>query len=1098
MKLQPRKCIPKIASAVWLISAISLISGVSSDAFAYELGTHARMTFKAFAASKLTQDPQLLTDYGLDVLQDNPFGEMYVDTSGIQNSVRNVSGFENGFMVDQSSPPAIPPGTSPLSISGWLMRGAIREDDVPGEPQEEDPYGNIYRVFNHFYDPIFNRPLTVGGILPGSVFGDPNEPAPNWGIGTSNALTISPTSNAARRNHFAVFDAREAMYRALTGRDAQNNIVAPVESDRNQYWATTFRALGDVVHLLQDMAQPQHTRNEPHCGLSYVYYTRPGCGHKSVYEKYIEARATGSNFTVRGLLNGVIVDLETRAIPLVYDNDYPIPQFGNYVSYYTTRHLDAGIFDRRGLADYSNRGFFTAGKNLGDGEYPYPANTPGFYIPETINKDWAGDPLPNGSTVTLLSNVVPDTVNPLGSQGARLTTYGVWDQFLESNGFFKRYTLNRYNYDDMAALLIPRAVAYSAGLINYFFRGRIDFVADANNAGAYVIKNLGPEAMSGNFTLYYDAADGKRYPVPGDTPTTTWAGRSIAKSGQIDNLTFTVPTEPAPEVPGKYMLVFNGDMGEEKAIAGSTVGAVAAKYVEPERSGFLVLPNFTPADGIAGPRLIYWDGSQWKLSKEKGLQAGNVDWKGWYVSGKPTKLLSWAAPASKYGLNQSSGSFGPYVFQNGSIFAIAPCSVLGAALVKDSKGAEWLVVIGSSNGNVVYIRPNKKSLSAALHDPISNVNGWQKIGELTQDVVVDKAWAFNGNGNEAQVVAQPDGDKARRKLVIQFDESAGAKAIFSSVPYVSKGVSSSKNSPPMGTELPGTSTACVNGYESWSYGLKTTGGSDYAEGYTKLLAVDFVDAVEVIAEQNIKRGHGDSFTETRFTQIEAYGFSKECPLSGTVYYLPKTEDYSKVSNRYSSSLEEVKLTESTISIPTQATSGTDSVTAHSVAEESCGGSMGCGVTKTIEATSSQNSTGLAETNAYLIDLLDIRNPLSVVYRQSMTQPYLANPVHTELIDIHDGSQTNSIVMASQIGVPEACVDVVRCQGVGRLNYVPIGYAFGAGHDLGGRRLYIGQMAGQIIAPVGYVMSFTFLTGGQLETLLPGTGKPVYSFVGVIK
>ena len=36
------------------------------------------------------------------------------------------------------------------------------------------------------------------------------------------------------------------------------------------------------------------------------------------------------------------------------------------------------------------------------------------------------------------------------------------------------YSLNRLNYDAMASLLVPRAVAYSAGLINFFFRGRID------------------------------------------------------------------------------------------------------------------------------------------------------------------------------------------------------------------------------------------------------------------------------------------------------------------------------------------------------------------------------------------------------------------------------------------------------------------------------------------------------------------------------------------------------------------------------------------------------------------------------------------------
>jgi hypothetical protein len=30
---------------------------------------------------------------------------------------------------------------------------------------------------------------------------------------------------------------------------------------RDAYWATTFRALGSVMHLVQDMGNPQHTRD---------------------------------------------------------------------------------------------------------------------------------------------------------------------------------------------------------------------------------------------------------------------------------------------------------------------------------------------------------------------------------------------------------------------------------------------------------------------------------------------------------------------------------------------------------------------------------------------------------------------------------------------------------------------------------------------------------------------------------------------------------------------------------------------------------------------------------------------------------------------
>ena len=43
---------------------------------------------------------------------------------------------------------------------------------------------------------------------------------------------------------------------------------------------------------------------------------------------------------------------------------------------------------------------------------------------------------------------------------------------------------HKYNYDAQADLLIPRAVAYSAGLLDSFFRGLIE-AEDARYSEAY-------------------------------------------------------------------------------------------------------------------------------------------------------------------------------------------------------------------------------------------------------------------------------------------------------------------------------------------------------------------------------------------------------------------------------------------------------------------------------------------------------------------------------------------------------------------------------------------------------------------------------------
>ncbi|MGE5139255.1 MAG: hypothetical protein ACM3JD_07335, partial [Rudaea sp.] len=246
-------------------------------AHAYELATHGRITYYAYMQSTLFKDHSILKDLGLKIqnlLVDEPFGTAYYDFTDSAVGVRYADPFE-------SSHGRMPDEVKALSLPGWLLRGAIREDDLLwplGNNPQDDPYGNIIRVRNHFYDPIGNSALTVAGVTLG-------EKAPDWALGATNAFAEPVSANTSRRNHFTVLDAREAMYRALTGRNKDNQEVAPTKDDRNKYWATLFRALGDIVHLVQDMGQPQHTRNDPHSGV-------PGLGHKSVYELYADCRAT--------------------------------------------------------------------------------------------------------------------------------------------------------------------------------------------------------------------------------------------------------------------------------------------------------------------------------------------------------------------------------------------------------------------------------------------------------------------------------------------------------------------------------------------------------------------------------------------------------------------------------------------------------------------------------------------------------------------------------------------------------------------------------------------------------------------------------------
>jgi hypothetical protein len=330
---------------------------------------------------------------------------------------------------------------------------------------------------NHFYDPIFDRRLETPGLtlLDGDVHKNPD-----WAVGSFDSFADPNRPEPQRKNHFTVFDAREAMFRALTlltyngtgypeiaaGRD-----IATRQQWRQAYWATTFRALGNVLHLNQDMAQPQHTRNEPHSGKPCPVGTTCFAGHTSIYEKYINARALQQNmFNSKGPFN-VEVAIPIAPLPVT---SYPIPAFANYSDYWSTAPGSPSL-PGNGLADYSNRGFFTAAKNFDSTEYPYPSRDPARYqIASLAPAKWDGSAPTNPTPTKVYLGDVPDDWQQTAAVNVPLTTYSLWDQFVRPRTGAPVYSLNRLNYDAMASLLVPRAVAYSAGLINFFFRGRID------------------------------------------------------------------------------------------------------------------------------------------------------------------------------------------------------------------------------------------------------------------------------------------------------------------------------------------------------------------------------------------------------------------------------------------------------------------------------------------------------------------------------------------------------------------------------------------------------------------------------------------------
>ncbi|MBI1814845.1 MAG: hypothetical protein HYR72_07700 [Deltaproteobacteria bacterium] len=442
------------------------------------------------------------------------------------------------------------------SAKGWLRQGARDEDDYNVASQQP------IRVRNHFFNPLTNSGLASG------------KPASYWGIEFGKNIS---------GQDYSFKDARGYFYDALTTQQPTG------PTGREHYWAQTFYALGHVIHLIQDMAQPQHTRNDTHLLAWVASRFNPARATLRFYEQYADARATSVGLPYAGYEPAYRdADTSTFTLPLDF------------------WHRVGG----KGMADYSNRGFVSADTNFcaANPSVSCAGSTipPSFLQPYDILPH-PGFPDPSGQSATVITESIRSlppalyggslSSNVTGDidfietevhdaytgqrQQARTSTYSIFDPDLQAANQQLTFTLNRYNFDDALALLIPRAVGYSAGMINYFFRGAFSIYSlDGSDRGPFFVRNSTAEPMNGSFQMYWDDAAGNRQPVglPQMIP--------VAAHSESP---FEFAFAPDPTV-SDYTVVFQGKLGDES-------GAVAASRTWMNSSPIVVMN--LPAGAVA-------------------------------------------------------------------------------------------------------------------------------------------------------------------------------------------------------------------------------------------------------------------------------------------------------------------------------------------------------------------------------------------------------------------------------------------------------------------------------------------------------------------
>lgn len=352
--------------------------------------------------------------------------------SDLNTFLVNNLGLEGGFNASVDG----------KSAKKWMIEGSEFEDDWP-------------RFFRHFHEPISNTGL--GGLFDSSI---------NWSL------------SSVGDQEWSWNDAREYYFKALT---------SPTKTERDENWAKTFRALGQIMHLLQDSTNPAHVRDDPHV-------LRDGL------HDFMD-RHSVTSYTSAGIISPDSSMLEVAGTM----RNEPFSNLFDRNMYYGSNPgvtLGADV----GITEYASANFYSDDRIAGQNSPvpPYPS------LAELV-------PAPAPSPYLTLAR--------LGSaafSGARVAIYTgneTLSKFLNLEfDLLGKLRLDDGVYDAYARHLIPRAVGYSAAVLNYFFRGNIPLHKD-KDAYEYLIARHyvgGPLDEEGFLDINFDiprdfAFEGKTY-----------------------------------------------------------------------------------------------------------------------------------------------------------------------------------------------------------------------------------------------------------------------------------------------------------------------------------------------------------------------------------------------------------------------------------------------------------------------------------------------------------------------------------------------------------------------------------------------------------
>ncbi|MCX6937070.1 MAG: hypothetical protein NTU80_04115 [Verrucomicrobia bacterium] len=573
----------------------SIIAIITLNVILVQLSAHDNLTIhpmimgKAFE-SWLDSESGLESFKALEIKSDDKFDYTPSAINGTPPSLLPVN---HGVGTDKygKSHDIEIPARPPWTLKEWMVAGAV-DEDAPD-----------LRCLGHFYNPLkpnhaLSDPLTLGA--PDSF---------SWAKGENNKYVTANEESWAK--------ARKYYYDALTLAN---------QEQRDASLAHTFYALGKICHLLQDLSQPEHVRNDAHMvnGAETPILGRSGVMPNA---RWIENFGSEKKNLLKEKI-GSVPTLNWRAAKFTKVED-----FWNR-SLYTGSNPAAldddasgDVTKTLGLSEFINGNFLGADASYkelvsaGTSHYfEHPALTDTNYASFGIS----GKPLLT-YTWTSTATTNPDNGKIRRSVFLRKERSGIHVEKhaalnysllyrLRTTGITQDYptypgvTINAPDVlQEYHEKILPKAVSYSAGLLDYFFRGKLETRLRGNEY-AYklqVTNKSGQPLNGGAFKLYSETTNGARTLV-NLTPAASWTEQSSLENDRSLEFTFNTETD----LVDSYILIYKGTIGDGQGNAKDPVdagNAVAAARVYPcdaplveiatrsaskTKNGYRVLPDF--------------------------------------------------------------------------------------------------------------------------------------------------------------------------------------------------------------------------------------------------------------------------------------------------------------------------------------------------------------------------------------------------------------------------------------------------------------------------------------------------------------------------